>query len=165
MYVSLSWNILHYGYCFPRAVSSRTEILLNGQSGHCKMIPFHTRFIAQKVLIWGKYILANCIKISMISKRDHDLSILFPGDIHIFIFLFPQRINCLIVTYLRALSQENLRRELTGSALGFDKKSFISQRSLRLVLVNKLSKSCQRVENLCQRITPRMWHANNKSLI
>ena len=35
---------------------------------------------------------------------------------------------------VRALSQENLRRELTGSALEFDKKSFRSRRSLRLVL-------------------------------
>ena len=56
--------------------------------------------------------------------------------------------------YLRALSQENLRRELTGSALDFGKKSFISRRSLRLVLVNELSTSCQamqqRVVNNCQ---------------
>ena len=47
------------------------------------------------------------------------------------------------INNVRALSQENLRRELTGSALEIDKISFISRRSLRLVLVNELSKNCQ----------------------
>ena len=41
-----------------------------------------------------------------------------------------------------ALSQENLRRELTGSALEFDKKSFISRRSLRVGIGQRAVRRC-----------------------